>query len=481
MWATVIYALHWFFVVGSVALSLREFRHVLHPHFLFTCMFAVYLSDFLVRGYDVNTYADLFSQRLDMIPVDNLYLYQLLILGAISTILVISARLRVPHVREHLALVRGNLWLQPRLQHYALALAVALLAAECLKRLSTVGYDPGAVVLQSLGPRGLRDWELGDQASNFAFALLTAFLPLAAILCAYVAIFGRRMARPIAVSGMIFALLLLVTNGSRTPVAIVGAVTLVFAVLRWRNRLVRGVCALIVVATLAVSFSAMIKFRGNGFLAEDQPTANFQLNYAQDDNYYRTLYAFNVADSIDLRWDPAYFFGTIAVNPIPRALWPGKPTIDEVFYGPYKFYWTTISFLGESAALFGVFGGILFAVVYGITLYAVFARATRLLTKPLGTAVYLLVALYVYMCIRSIMSISQFVYLPIAAILAVEIMSRIAARRSRPPAPNTGRRAPPVRPRRMADDRGAATRPVHLDPSAFWKASVHEAVDARRE
>ena len=48
--ASFYYALHCVFVVGALTFSWRRSRHILHPHFMFTAILCVMVSDFLVRG-----------------------------------------------------------------------------------------------------------------------------------------------------------------------------------------------------------------------------------------------------------------------------------------------------------------------------------------------------------------------------------------------------------------------------------------------
>src|ERR1700738_413397 len=119
---TVFYMLHWVVVVGALAVSWARARHFLHPHFIFTMMFCVYLSDFLVRGYDVNNDPDPLRQQLAQIPPADVYTYQLMILTAIAIILFAARFVRREESERQLFQVAASLRPDRRLQLYVIGL-----------------------------------------------------------------------------------------------------------------------------------------------------------------------------------------------------------------------------------------------------------------------------------------------------------------------------------------------------------------------
>jgi hypothetical protein len=426
---TVFYLLHWGVVVGALAVSWWRARHVLHPHFIFTMMFCVFLSDFLVRGYDVNNDPDSYRQRLDHILPADVYYYQVLILAAIAIILFAALFVRRGAYERQLFQVAAGLRPDRRMQFYAIGLSSVLTLGEIVKRLMSVGWSPNEVLMQSLGARGDRDWDRAAwEGHNFIFALSSAFMPLCAVLAGYLIVCGRGAARFAAVPVFVIVMFLLVTDGSRTPLAIVFGAVWFFAIYRWRSFLARAILTGLASAGVAGTFSLIALFRAIGYTSADL-AGDFKFNYQQDDNYYRAIHAFSFADQSNYRWDAFEFFSTIAINPIPRAIWPDKPIIDDQFFGGFKLWWTTDFFFGESVALFGIEWGFVFAILWAVLLYLLFYRALSLLSKPIGIAAYLLVALYVYMCMRSMMSITHFMYLPLAGVVMVLIADRIARRR----------------------------------------------------
>jgi hypothetical protein len=120
----------------------------------------------------------------------------------------------------------------------------------------------------------------------------------------------------------------------------------------------------------------------------------------------------DVAMTTPERWSAIEFFYTVAVNPIPRFFWPGKPILLADFWGNYKAEWITISFLGELVAMFGVILGLVLSIVAALLVYFMLRRASTLISAPCGVIVYFSFVLYGYMILRSLFNITGFMYLP---------------------------------------------------------------------
>ena len=126
----------------------------------------------------------------------------------------------------------------------------------------------------------------------------------------------------------------------------------------------------------------------------------------------------HISESGEESWDPAYFFYTIAVNPIPRFLWNDKPKLQSDYYGKYKWEWVTIGFIGEFVAMFGIYLGVLVSGIYAIFASLAVRVISQLLFKQAGFFLYLILILYIFMLFRSIMNITMFIYMPLFALMA---------------------------------------------------------------
>lgn len=420
------YPLHWAFVSLALFSSWWRFRDLLHPHFLFTvALCTMFFSDFLVRGYNVPNLARGIGS--------DLYLWQLLVLGVCCAMLLISGFLS--------RRATGPLFSPPAptLEHAraagrGLIVGWTLLFSEVLKRLAATGWQPAVAIDESLGPRGGRAWQsklvyVGDE--SFLFALIGALLPFAGVVFAYALVFLKGWTRFWAGVGLLAVLALLLSSGDRTPlVFVLGSLVILVIHTRWsmwlRSAMVAGILLL-----AAVSLSVMYLYRGEGLshLLADGNNAAPPLVYHQDDSYYWALSAIDISDRTSLRWDWEPFFGAALLNPIPRFFWPDKPLLLKSFWGQYKPYWITITYLGELAAMFGPWGAGLLGIVFGVGLFLILGWSVKAVTRQWGLLFYLVMALYVYMVMRSLLNLTQFIYLPLMSWWAVMIYIPMGARR----------------------------------------------------
>jgi hypothetical protein len=180
---------------------------------------------------------------------------------------------------------------------------------------------------------------------------------------------------------------------------------------------------------MALILSLMYGFRSVGYL-DASDDVQYELAYHQDNNYYRAVNAMHLAATTSERWDPIPFAVATVVNPIPRAIWSSKPALLADYYGNYKTEWQTISFIGELIAMFGLVGGIVASVTFGVLVYWLIAASLFALRWPAGIILYMILVLYAYMVMRSILNLSQYVYLPAFALFVFWVMS-IRIRRSK--------------------------------------------------
>jgi hypothetical protein len=411
------YLVHVLFFCGALAFSWQRSKSILHPHFMFTAMICVQLVDFLVRGYD--------DRNLLSIPEFQIYKLQLILLSIFGMAVFATSLISNPKLETLSRNAGQHLRVTANLALIIFGVALLILAADLYKRLSTVGWSVGEVINQSLMPRGQRDWDQAQFGGNFVFAITSIMLPLAGIASGFLLSVRGSLLRIPAFLVLLFVLLLLVTNGSRTPVVVTIAATSMFIFLQQRSRLARtGVLALSA-AAIAVLTSLMYLFRSYGFTSNElRLQDDFELTFHMDDNYYRAIFAFDYADRGLEFWDPIFFFTTIFANPIPRAIWPNKPLFSAEFFGGYKLDYVTNLFAGEVVAMTGVYLSMVAAPLIALLLYYVLFKAQTLIRRPMGLGVYLIWALYAYMCVRSLPNLTHFLYLPFFATLLLLVLGR---------------------------------------------------------
>lgn len=423
-------ALYWFAFICLLLFSWSRSRGILHPHFMFCTMLFILASDFMIRGQD--------DQNLQGIMEGSLTRYQLVTLVTMIAIGACTAIVRKPY-EVGTRITRPEMRVSANTALLLVLVSIAVLLVHTAFRLQTVDWSVQALLDQMLGPRNSRIWDQvgADGTRNPVYQLFNGMIPLLAIAFAFV-LFARHTGLAI-VAGLFFilSLFVLITDGSRTQAIIPMAALAIFGLISLRGfaaraLLLAGVTVLIVSAT-----SAMILFRAQGL---EGSASSFALTYHQDDSIYRIWSAAAYADFSNYRWDPLYFFYYVISLPIPRVLWEGKPLLTEDFYGGFKLWFTTTTFMGEWVSMLGVWLGFAVSFVFGNVLYRGFYFSQKLLTQPFGLPAYLLIALYTYMIMRSMPNMSTFIFAPAAALLLVWFARR---RKSKAP-PLVAARAGPA-------------------------------------
>jgi len=422
----IVYALNLAAAIGMLSASILIRRSLLHPHVLFaTILVGLLMSDFAIRGYDLETVGD--------VPSEHIYELQI-VLVAICLILWLLTHVLSHPVRRGMrdTFTIGHKVAPSRsFSLAAILLSLTIILLEWSKRLYFSDWSLESAALNSIGPRGSAPWlsrvnELGNLGDQLAVLSLTGIvLPFPGILLGYVFVTSKVM-RLVCIGGWLVVIATLVADGGRTPVIAVLGTTALFYVL-WEKNTARKLVAVAVISGMALAgTSAMYLFRAEGLaqLAEGSEIT-FQLTYHQDDNYRQTLLALDRSLVSNERWDPMEFLYVIVVNPIPRAIWPGKPALLSEYWGNYKNEWTTITFIGELVAMFGFWLGVALSIPIALLVYVAISSYASQLHKPGGVVVYMLIALYGYMVLRSLLNISQFIYLPAAAIAAIGVLNWI--------------------------------------------------------
>ena len=411
---------YWFAFLSLLLFSWYRGRGILHPHFMFCVMLFILASDFMIRGMD--------DQNLQFIMAGDLTRYQLATLATLIGIGVSTAIVRRPY-EVGIAITRPEMNVSLGTARFLLLVSIAVFLIHTAFRLNSVEWSPQGLLDQMFGPRDTRIWEQvgADGTRNPVYQLFNGMIPLAAIAFAFV-LFSRHIALAVAAAAfLLLSLFVLITDGSRTQAIIPMASLAIFGLISLRSFLAKAMLVFGVVVMMALATSAMILFRARGI---ENSTSSFALTYHQDDSIYRIWSACAFADFSNYRWDPLYFFYYVISLPVPRTLWAGKPLLTEDFYGGFKLWYTTTTFIGEWVAMLGVWPGFVVAFVFGNLLYRAFYVSQRLLNLPFGLPAYLLVALYTYMIMRSMPNVSMFIFAPVAALILVYLAQRRTVRRN---------------------------------------------------
>jgi hypothetical protein len=425
-------------MTAAVVFSWMRFRHVMHPHFIFSVILFVHYSDFFVRGYD--------DLNLELIDPANLIVYQTLTLACFALPIFITGMWQHKDMTVALSSVRDFGLIGRNAGGYALLVAMIFIVVEMVKRLYLSDWSPSWVFEQMLGPRNERQWvpsllardlETEQIVSNPFFQLISAMFPIAAIITAFNIVFATPLVRVVSFIAYLFAVFVLLTDGTRTPIVLAIASVTIFALLKFRSFGARVAVAGLGAAMIVVLTSVMILFRSEGYSELLQSRRDYGVTYHQDDSIYRAWSAYDRASKTDYRWDPGYFAFTVVATPVPRAIWPDKPFLSQAYFGIFKLDYVTILFLGEFVAMFGVFGGTFAGFLYCILVYRLWLSFAPLLTRPFGLVGYLFWALWVYSLFRSVQNLSLLIYAPVAATLLILWIGKIM-RTDRPAIGNKG-------------------------------------------
>ncbi|MEM7568724.1 MAG: hypothetical protein AAF337_02915 [Pseudomonadota bacterium] len=188
------------------------------------------------------------------------------------------------------------------------------------------------------------------------------------------------------------------------------------------------------IALFAAS-SVMYQFRSGG-LAQLREAQDISIGYHQDNNFALTVHALDRAATTTERVPSLKFWQTALLNWVPRAVWPGKPLLTAQDYQGYKETWWTQGFVGEFVALYGPLPGAALSTLYICALYLLLLWALRKSSwqrRPMTSLLSVpIVLIYVYMCLRSCLNISQFMYvlLPFAVVGLLSATSKALKRRA---------------------------------------------------
>jgi hypothetical protein len=391
-------------------ISYATFRDPLHPHFVFTLCW-VYL---IPLGPVVNP-----EPADDLISLAGCDAKVLTGIHELTTIFMVLLFITSYALARHRgstlsggmngpdavkkALSTFSRWVTP-----AGLLGTTLLLVQILLQVSKCAWSPVLWFHFLVGPRFERPWAgsyIGG--AEYIQSLVGNLFPMAGILMAYAAVFGPGRHRPVFLVLWLVHLFMLVGDGSRTPMVLS---LLSWAMFWWISKrgVIRIAGAAAAVAGAVALISVMSQFRQEGIVRIAGSGNNGRIEYRQDDNYFRLVHAILTdRDKAAPRWNAGTFVGAAVVNPVPRYFWPGKPLLEQNFYGDWKLFYVTITFVGECVAMFGETLGLAAAFVAALVFQQVLARLFPVVRKPGGLILYLATAFYIYSIMRSITNLGM--------------------------------------------------------------------------
>ena len=379
--------------------------------------FYIYGSDFLIRGHD--------DPWIALVPAARLADYQLYI-GLTFIPVAGAAFLLLPSKSIFARSPTDRVAISARNSLIVMAGLALIFGFELYFRLSASGWGLAGMLADAFGSRlqTARSLYLIEGQAPLAVLVgqLFAALPPLAIIFASV---SRGPTKVVLIFVAVCSLALLFGNGSRTPIAVAGVTFWACWIYRVQNPLRRFVISAVLTTVLFITFSLQYSFRASGMAsAFDQPLAAESLfTYHQDNNYYMSLYGMFVADNNEQRVDAASFFSIALLNPVPSSWWPNKPKVDDSLFGIYRPYWYTVGILGELVSVYGTRSGVLLSCIAPFFLFLMLRLASRRTDTLLDVMQYIVILMYTYMIMRSILNFSQWIYVP-AAFLAVQLIVR---------------------------------------------------------
>lgn len=301
------------------------------------------------------------------------------------------------------ALAGFSKWVAP-----AGLIGAVTLVVQVLLQLSKSAWSPTLWFRFLIGPRFERPWAgsyIGG--TEYIQSLVGNLFPMSGVLLGYASIFAARRFRPVFLTLWLFHLFMLVGDGSRTP--------MVLSLLSWgmfwwisKRGVIRLGGAAASVAGAVALISLMSEFRQEGIARIAGQGNGGKVEYRQDDNYFRLVHVILTdRDRTAPNWSAPTFVGAAVVNPVPRYFWPGKPLLEQNFYGDWKLFYVTITFLGECVAMFGESLGLLTAFALAVVFQMVLLKLFPVIRKPGGVILYLATAFYLYSIMRSITNLGM--------------------------------------------------------------------------
>ncbi|MCS0504865.1 O-antigen polymerase [Ancylobacter mangrovi] len=406
IWADILRVVHLAFLVYATIFAFRDLfmRSVpLHARYAYgwmiVCVTYIYLSDFAISGTEA-LYNSWYVMHYNVFAGEHVLLV-VTILVTLLFVRLLSTFFRQPQSSDQPAELMAGTTLE--------TVAVLLVVAYTLTLLVFYSFNIGAIIENSLMARDDRFADLRMMAEgeqNPLFALLTATQP-AAIAIMGGALAERRRIAPLRILLFLVGVYLLFSQGSRTAFTIALLPGLIIYARRFRPFSRVMLFALFMALGLAVN-GFIVQFRAGGLANYTSDELTFY--YHQDNNFALVLHSLKLASTSPERTDAGATFAISLLNWVPRTIWPGKPSLADLDFGHYREPWWTIGYIGEMVSMFGPTWGIVGSIVYFLVMYVFLSMLLSSDGGRKNLAFKLMSLLYIYMCLRSMLNITQYVY-----------------------------------------------------------------------
>jgi hypothetical protein len=234
----------------------------------------------------------------------------------------------------------------------------------------TSDFDP-SLMIEALGwCRFCAPWSTGGFGGSDAFIVHLQYfgyvLPSLTVLLAYREGWVRPKTIMATILSIVMVMFLAQGGGRRVIGVVVGAALITWLLMQRRVRLKTLVGGLIAVAILVLFMEEMLQFRKIGFSASDTDSVS-ELAVHVDDNFLQLCQIIHFIPNVQPYVDLQPLFHALAL-PIPRALWPGKPS-DPGYNLPELLGWSGVSLstsvIGELYAMHGLIIVFLGGLVFG--------------------------------------------------------------------------------------------------------------------
>ena len=372
-------------------------KSVIAPLQLLILIGLLFFSDPILQTKNVTNYIDFILITIFLAPITIIFIYECL------------DKRKFVNEQVKLTSVKWGL------------VANSLFFLELFKRLSHSDYNLQLFIDNHLLPRGLAPWDLVQFSGAAHYALLKALLPFAALVVFLELMKRHNISKLYYFCVYAVLLIFIASSGSRTPLFFV-VLTSTLLYVSEKTYVTKVLISILSAAMLFMLGSIIVLTRGDGYFEMTlYKLKNNSLQFHVDNNYSLAKYAIGMTGQGHEPWAFDKFLGSIIFNPIPRAIWAEKPAFYEDDYGVFKEqWWTTMSFIGELAALAPNFF-IFLSMFFLFFVYCIARIAYRFNNSEVGFILYMCVCIYLYLCTRSLFSIGTFIYLPATVLLLTRV------------------------------------------------------------
>jgi hypothetical protein len=306
-----------------------------------------------------------------------------------------------------------------------LSFLLSFLLASCslflVVRLQSVGWSFTQLIVEFGQPRLVAF----SQTKSLLLPLTTNLLAASSIVSCLFLGNGKKIFRILSISLIAFSLGLLFTTNSRTLVALpllaVSWSYLISPSVLLRQKILLATSIALV---LFIISEASLSFRATGLNATAVALRSPDVyGYDAPISRFVDIYGLSKESQDHLSIDQLVL--AAISNPVPRGIFPEKPDVtSSQFWKNYKPPHITITAFGEIFASSSPLGGFIYCIIYAILL----AFAARfIISFPIWRGepiAFLIACAYTYMALRSVLNLTQFIYIPAFAVLIIFLSTR---------------------------------------------------------